>query len=126
MIERLWNDILERAAVYRNKLPTVRTVEGDRSLIILGEDPKETNSANADLISELEDAGLDVTVTDGNPISTNTSAPEHSSVGVDKVGGRQYQLAGSAANRPAGEAAKVLGWELLPNIPEARTLDLQL
>lgn len=124
MVERLWNDVLERAAVYRNKLPTVRTVEGQRDLIIRGEDPKDTTSTNADLISSLEDAGVEVTVRDGNPISTNTSAPENPAVGLDKVGGRQYQLAGSAANRPAAEAAKILGWHVPPDIPLTESLDL--
>jgi hypothetical protein len=124
MIERLWNDVLERAAVYRNKLPTVRTVEGEKLLIQLGEDPKEAQGETMELLSSLEDAGVEVTVTDGNPISTNTTAPEHSSVGVDKVGGRQYQLAGTAAKSTAAEAAKFLGFQLQPDVSEARTLNL--
>jgi hypothetical protein len=124
MIERLWNDVLERAAAYRNKLPTVRTVEGEKLSIQLGEDPKEAQGETTELLSSLEDAGVEVTVADGNPISTNATAPEHSSVGVDKVGGRQYQLAGTAAKSTAAEAAKSLGFELQPNISEARTLNL--
>ncbi|KAF2436517.1 hypothetical protein EJ08DRAFT_674409 [Tothia fuscella] len=124
MIEKLWNDVLERAAEFRNKLPTVRTVEGDKFLIQRGEDPKEVNGENAELISSLEDAGVDITITDGNPISTNSNAPEHSSIGVDKVGGRQYQLAGSASKSTAAEAARSLGWQLQPDVSMARTLNL--
>ncbi|KAE9979755.1 hypothetical protein EG328_000693 [Venturia inaequalis] len=124
MVERLWNDVLERAAVYRNKLPTMRTVEGERELIRRGEDPKDSISNTAELISSLEDAGVEVTVRDGNPISTNTSAPENPAVGLDKVGGRQYQLAGSAANKPAAEAAKIIGWNVPQDIPLTESLDL--
>lgn len=124
MVERLWNDVLERAAVYRNKLPTVRTVEGERELIRRGEDPKDTISNNAELISSLEEAGVEVTVRDGNPVSTKTSAPENPAVGLDKVGGRQYQLAGSAANKPAAEAAKIIGWNVPQDIPLTESLDL--
>lgn len=123
MVERLYNDVLERAAVFRNKLPTVRTVQGDDALIRYGEDPKETAEADNQLISTLEDAGIDVTVTDGNPVSTNKTQ-DHASTGVVKEGGRSYQLAGSAANRPAAEAATILGWELLEGVPTTRTLDL--
>ncbi|KIW04080.1 uncharacterized protein PV09_04897 [Verruconis gallopava] len=123
MVERLYNDVLERAAVYRNKLPTVRTVQGDEKLIRFGQDPKEAAEHDSELISSLEDAGVEVTVTDGNPVSTNKSN-DNAAAGVVKEGGRSYQLAGSAAHRPAAEAARILGWDLLKDVNPNQTLDL--
>lgn len=123
MVERLYNDVLERAAKYRNKLPTVRTVQGDETLIRLGQEPKETTETDSQLISSLENAGVDVTVTDGNPVSAHKSN-ENAAAGVVKEGGRSYQLAGSAADRPAAEAARLLGWELASGIDDTKTLNL--
>jgi hypothetical protein len=123
MVERLYNDVLERAAVYRHKLPTVRTVQGDEKLIHFGQDPKEAAEADNELISTLEDAGVEVTVTDGNPVSTN-KVQENGTAGVVKEGGRSYQLAGSAANRPAAEAARMLGWDLMKGVDLMKNLDL--
>jgi lysine-specific histone demethylase 1 len=123
MVERLYNDVLERAAVYRNKLPTVRTVQGEEQSIRLGQEPKEVAEGDDQLISSLEDSGVEVTVTDGNHVSANKSN-ENAAAGVVKEGGRSYQLAGSAANRPAAEAARGHGWELANGIEATQSLDL--
>jgi Flavin containing amine oxidoreductase len=123
-VERLWNDILERAAVFRTKLPRVLTFEGDRDLLAFGQDAKEPVGESAELLSSLEDAGASVTVAGGNAISNKSNAPEHSSVGVEKLAGRQYQHAGDSAKLAAAEAAKLLGWELRPDVAVSRSLDL--
>jgi len=114
--EKLWNDILERASVFRSKLPTVRTVAGDRSLIIMGEDGKE-NSDEGELLASLEDQGHEIT------ISANTDLPENAAFGVEKLAGRQYQLTKSA-DLPAAQAAKEVGWLLKSEIPDSHDINL--
>ncbi|KAF4538375.1 High mobility group HMG1/HMG2 [Lasiodiplodia theobromae] len=59
LVEKLYNDILERVSQFRNKAPPPQTVEGDRRLIQLGRDP---SNDSGDLISSLEDAGASQTV----------------------------------------------------------------
>jgi lysine-specific histone demethylase 1 len=100
----------------------VRTVQGDEQQIRLGLDPKEGTENDTQLISSLEEAGVEVTVTDGNPVSANKSN-ENAAAGVVKEGGRSYQLAGSS-NRPAAEAARILGWQLVNGTSPEKTIDL--
>jgi lysine-specific histone demethylase 1 len=124
-LERLWNDILERAAVFRHKSSTVRTVEGDKPLLMYGEDPKEYPSDDQEALSALEDKGLLATVHDGNPISTNSEITQNSAIGVEKLAGRQYHHAKASVDSTAAQVAKSLGWDLKPSVSEERTIDLR-
>jgi Flavin containing amine oxidoreductase/SWIRM domain len=123
-VEKLWNYILERASVFRNQLPTVKTVEGERNLINFFEDPKEAIGERLPMIADLETQGISVTITDGNPVSMNANMPEHSAKGVEKVAGRQYQHVKATADLPAAQAAKTLGWQLRPGVSLSQDIDL--
>jgi Flavin containing amine oxidoreductase/SWIRM domain len=125
-LESLWNDILERAAVFRNKLPTVQTVEGDKSLLMYGEDPKEHPTDDQEALSALEDSGMSITVHDGNPVSMNADLPQSSAMGVEKLAGRHYHHAKASANAPAAQTAKSLGWSLNPSVSDKQSIDLRV
>jgi lysine-specific histone demethylase 1 len=125
-LESLWNDILERAAVFRNKLPTVKTVEGDKSLLMYGEDPKEHPGDDQEALSALEDSGISITIHDGNPVSMNADLPQSSAMGVEKLAGRQYHHAKASANSPAAQVAKSLGWSLKPSVSSDQSIDLRV
>ncbi|KAI2474914.1 Lysine-specific histone demethylase 1 [Pyrenophora tritici-repentis] len=53
LVEKLYNDVLERAAVYRNKPAASMTVEGNRDQMNLGRDPADNGGPT---IAELEDS----------------------------------------------------------------------
>ncbi|KAF2270711.1 lysine-specific histone demethylase 1 [Lojkania enalia] len=119
LVEKLYNDILERASVYRNKPATFRTVEGDRNLILFGRDPSDTGGAS---ISTLENSN---TPLPANANTTASTTEEKPSSGVEKLAGRAYQLtAGFNPNTTAAEAAIAMGWQLKPGASPNQTLEL--
>lgn len=112
MIQELYNDILDRVSAFRAKLPTKQTVEGDHDLIRLGEDPRDGQSDAAQTLGALETAGEQITVADGNPLDSDTISPALAFSGVEKVAGRQYQLAGGTGKKTTPmEATKAMGFE---------------
>ena len=120
-IQALWNDILGRACVYKQKWSTVSTVKGDEMLLRIGEDPRDSYSASGQLIASLEDE--DEPVTESNPLATNTTTTEHTTTGIEKLAGRMYQTAGSTSI-PAARMAGFLGFQLQPGVEESQNLDL--
>jgi lysine-specific histone demethylase 1 len=119
LVEKLYNDILERASVYRNKPVALRTVEGDRDLIWFGKDPSGEGGA---MISALEDSNARLNSTGTN---INATIEDKPSSGVEKLAGRAYVLTnGLNSGMSAAEAAQVMGWKLKPNVPNSQSLDL--
>lgn len=119
LVEKLYNDVLERASVYRTKPASYRTVEGDRHLMLFGLDPSDTGGP---LISTLEESDTPLPA-DINTISSKTEAKPSS--GVEKLAGRAYQLtAGYNPNISAAEAAKTMGWHLKSGVSTAQSLNL--
>ncbi len=117
LVEKLYNDVLERAATFRNKVATQRTIEGDRNLILFGREPSDTGGP---CIAELEQSDT--------LLSTNHLAPtkeEKPASGVEKLAGRAYQLsAGFSHDTTAAEAAQTMGWKLKPGALASQSLDL--
>ena len=119
LVEKLYNDVLERASVYRNKPAMFRTVEGDRSLILFGRDPSDTGGAS---IAALENSNAPLPA---NAETTASTTEEKPSSGVEKLAGRSYQLtAGVNPNVSAAEAASAMGWRLQPEASNTRSIDL--
>ncbi|KAF2278117.1 uncharacterized protein EI97DRAFT_414363 [Westerdykella ornata] len=119
LVEKLYNDVLERVSVYRNKPATFRTVEGDRNMILFGREPSDTGGPT---VAELEQSSAPL------PAHANTTAStteEKPSSGVEKLAGRAYQLtAGFDADIPAAEAVRRMGWTLKPEASSSQTLEL--
>ncbi|KAF2869343.1 flavin-containing amine oxidoreductase-domain containing protein [Massariosphaeria phaeospora] len=119
LVEKLYNDVLERASVYRHKPTAQRTVEGDRNLILFGRDPSDTPGAT---IATLENSPTPLPANAKTPASTTEEKP---STGVEKLAGRAYQLsAGFNPNISAAEAVQNMGWRLRPGAPTGQSLDL--
>lgn len=118
-VEKLYNDVLERASVYRNKPAIFRTVEGDRNLMLFGREPSDTGGAT---IAALEQSN---TPLPANATTTASTTEEKPSTGVEKLAGRAYQLsAGFNANISAAQAVQKMGWPLKPSASLTQSLEL--
>lgn len=107
-VERLYNDILERASVFRNIAQPPRTVEIDRNLLALG---KEVPDEEADTIAQLEEGGK-LGEEPAQSDQQKSQAPKQAAISTEKLTGRAYQVGGLTSRIPAGEAARQMGWEL--------------
>ncbi|KAF1835419.1 hypothetical protein BDW02DRAFT_568020 [Decorospora gaudefroyi] len=121
LVEKLYNDVLERAAVYRNKPAAHRTVEGDRNLMAFGREPTDTGGST---VAELE---MSDTPLAANAESTASTKQEKPTTGVEKLAGRAYQLsAGFNPDITAAETVQSMGWKLKPSASNAQSLDLDM
>lgn len=119
LVEKLYNDVLERASTYRNKPAIFRTVEGDRNLILFGREPSDNSEAT---IAELEQSEAPLPT---NATTTASTTEEKPSTGVEKLAGRAYQLsAGFNPNISATEAVKNMGWSLKSGVSAIQSLQL--
>jgi len=119
LVEKLYNDVLERAAVYRNKPAAHRTVEGNRDQMAFGRDPADTGGPT---IAELEDSGSSLSANASSMASTKQEKP---TTGVEKLAGRAYQLsAGFNPDITAAATVQRMGWTLKVGATDAESLDL--
>jgi hypothetical protein len=121
LVEKLYNDVLERASVYRNKAAAQRIVEGDRNLILFGRDAVDHGGPT---IAELENSDKPLSV---NAKSTASTTEEKPTTGVEKLAGRAYQLsAGFNPNITAAEAIQNLGWQAKAGVATSQSVDLDI
>ena len=117
MVEKLYNDVLDRASVYRHRVAPLRTVEGDKELIEAGRDPQR-------------DAGLPISAMENeipNPAtSLDSNITESVPGGMDKLTGRAHMVAGSRKKEPPALAAERLGWKLASSVLSYRDLNLDV
>jgi lysine-specific histone demethylase 1 len=120
LVEKLYNDVLERASVYRHKQPSVRTVEGDRNMMMFGREP---NDMGGPTIAMLEESESTLPVDADKVVSTIEEKPP--TTGVEKLAGRAYQLtAGFDPNVTAADAAQMMGWRLKAGVSSTQNLEL--
>lgn len=119
LVEKLYNDVLERAAVYRNKPVAHRTVEGNRNLMAFGREPADVGGPT---VAELEESEAPLPADAASTASTKQEKP---TTGVEKLAGRAYQLsAGFDPDVTAAKTVQNMGWKLKSGATEAQTLDL--
>lgn len=119
LVEKLYNDILDRAAVYRNKPEAQRTVEGDRNFLLFGREP---NDIGGPTIAELENSEAPLPANANNGASIKEEKP---TTGVEKLAGRAYQLsAGFNPELTAAETVQSMGWKLKAGASTSQSLDL--
>jgi monoamine oxidase len=119
LVEKLYNDVLERASIYRHKPSIFRTVEGDRNLILFGRDP---NDSGGPTIATLENSQAPLPASATTTASTTEETP---SSGVEKLAGRAYQLSsGFNPSITAAETAGNMGWELNSRATKDQTVNL--
>lgn len=117
MVEKLYNDVLDRASVYRHRVKPLRTVEGDKELIEAGRDPQ---TGGGPPINIVEDQAPDPTS------SVDDDEMENVPGGMDKLTGRAHMVVGSRKKGPPALAAEGMGWKLGSNVLSYRDLNLDV
>ncbi len=115
MAEKLYNDVLDRASVYRHRMPPPVTVEGDKEMIEAGRDP---NQEGGPPISSIEEGLLTA--------SNNNHATENVPAGMDKLTGKAHLIPGPRKKEPPAQAAEAMGWKLASNVLAYNDLNLDV
>ena len=115
MVEKLFNDILDRASVYRHRIDAPLSVEGDRQLIEAGRDPAGEDHK---LIGETEQSASSTLV------SHNTSTVEQVPGGLDKLTGKAHMIEGPRAKERPAVAAIAMGWRPASSVLAGTDFDL--
>ena len=118
MVERLFNDILDRASLYRHKNPAPLLIEGDRTLIEAGRDPTGEAGRTISRV-EREERG-------GNKIheQPNGSIAEQVPAGLDKLTGKAHMVSGSRKKASPAVAAEAMGWKLASSVLACQEFNL--
>lgn len=114
MVEKLYNDILDRASAYRHRAAAAPTIDGDRELIEAGRDP---NGEAGPPVSTLEVERKIGNGFEGNGIE---SVPG----GVDKLTGKAHLVAGARQKILPAKAAEAMGWTIASDVLADRELNL--
>ena len=115
MAEKLYNDVLDRASVYRHRVPPPVTVEGDKEMIEAGRDPHPEGGAP---ISSIEEKLLTA--------SDNDHGTENVPAGMDKLTGKAHLIPGPRKKEPPAQAAEAMGWKLASNVLAYSELNLDV
>ena len=115
MAEKLYNDVLDRASVYRHRMPPPVTVEGDKEMIEAGRDPSPEGGPP---ISSIEEELLTA--------SDNNHGTENVPVGMDKLTGKAHLMPGPRKKEPPAQAAEAMGWRLASNVLAYNDLNLDV
>lgn len=115
MVEKLYNDILDRASVYRHRVAPPRTANGDKQLIEAGRDP-------------VGEVGLPMSATEDQHAPNNPEAGGTTSEpvpgGMDKLTGKAHMVSGSRMKAPPALVAEAMGWRLASNVLAYRDMNL--
>ena len=115
MAEKLYNDVLDRASIYRHRVPPPVTVEGDKEMIEAGRDPHPEGGAP---ISSIEEKLLTA--------SDNDHGTENVPAGMDKLTGKAHLIPGPRKKEPPAQAAEAMGWKLASNVLAYSELNLDV
>ena len=116
-VEALFNDVLDRASVYRHRIPQPLTVEGDKQLIEAGKDPQREGGPP---ISVVEQETPNKFPNLGNEEMENVPG------GIDKLTGKAHMIYGSRKKEPPALTAEAMGWKLGSNVPAYSDLNLDV
>ena len=105
-VEKLFNDILERASEFRYKPMVPKTAAGDRDAIEAGRDP---NGEAGSPINEVDAKGAP----GGSFLDPNTQSIQQVTGGVDKLTGRSYLVNHNQDKLSPVNAAKAMGWNVV-------------
>ncbi|KAL8800145.1 MAG: hypothetical protein Q9182_005383 [Xanthomendoza sp. 2 TL-2023] len=115
LVEKLYNDILDRASIYRHREAGPVIVEGDKTLIEAGRDPQGEADA---LIGATEKERMRESTRAGSDQLENVPG------GMDKLTGKAHMVMGSRKKTAPALAAQAMGWKLASNVLVARDLNL--
>lgn len=117
MVEKLYNDVLDRASVYRHPIPIQMTSEGDKDLIEAGRDPQREGGP---FISVVE-ADKPIQAAD-HDIGETEIVP----AGIDRLTGKAHMISGSRKKDPPALAAETMGWRIASNVLAYQDLNLDV
>lgn len=117
MVEKLYNDCLDRASVYRHRMIPRKTVEGKKELIEAGRDP---NREGGPPISAVEDEHPYPTASPDGDLVENVPS------GMDKFTGKAHMVTGPRKKQPPARAAESMGWKLSSNVLAYHDLNLDV
>ncbi|KAI1394236.1 flavin-containing amine oxidoreductase-domain containing protein [Hypoxylon trugodes] len=121
LVEKLYNDCLERVSDYKFKNPPSKLIEGNRDLMDEGRD---SSSDGQKSIAQVEEAAA--ALPQAPPVSQQSLGPEVSLVPVstDRATGRTHVEPGTPAALRAAYKARLMGWALKDGVSEDHDLDL--
>ncbi|KAI1820227.1 Sec1-like protein [Xylaria intraflava] len=121
MVEKLFNDCLERVSDYKFKNEPSKLIEGNRDLIDEGRD---SSSEGHRTIAEVEEATA--ALPQAQPISKQSLGPQVNLVPVstDRATGRTHVEPGTPATLKAAYKARLMGWALKESVTEEHDLEL--
>ena len=119
LVQELYNDILDRASVYRHKIPVPTTVEGDHGMIDSGRDPAGEAGKPISQVEGQKKRIINQPATLGDQGMTQVPA------GVDKLTGKAHLVPGLMKKAPPAVAAEAMGWKVASSILARKDLDLE-
>lgn len=121
LVEKLFNDCLERVSDYKFKSQPSKLIEGNKALIDEGRD---SSSEGHKSIAKVEEAMA--ALPQAPPISKQSLGPQVSLVPVstDRATGRTHVEPGTPAAFKAAYKARLMGWELKDGVTEDHDLEL--
>ncbi|GAW19921.1 hypothetical protein ANO14919_094140 [Xylariales sp. No.14919] len=121
MVEKLFNDCLERVSDYKFKNEPSKLIEGNKDLIDEGRDSASEGHKS---IADVEEATA--ALPQAPPISKQSLGPQVSLVPVstDRATGRAHVEPGTPAAFKAAYKARLMGWTLKEGITEDNDLEL--
>ncbi|OTB02324.1 hypothetical protein M426DRAFT_24803 [Hypoxylon sp. CI-4A] len=121
LVEKLYNDCLERVSDYKFKNPPSKLIEGNRDLMDEGRDSSHEGQKT---IAQVEEAAA--ALPQAPPISQQNLGPQVSLVPVStsRATGKTHVEPGTPAALKAAYKARLMGWALKDNVTEDHDLDL--
>lgn len=122
LVEKLYNDCLDRVSHYKFKTQPSKLIEGNRDLVDEG---KDSASEGHKTIAHVEEAMA--ALPQAPPVSEQSLGPRVNLVPVstDRATGRTHVEPGTPAAHKAAYKAKSMGWTLKPGVSEDDDLDLE-
>ncbi|KAI5465868.1 flavin-containing amine oxidoreductase-domain containing protein [Mariannaea sp. PMI_226] len=121
LVEKLYNDCLDRVSEYKHKLQPVKLIEGNRYLL---EEGKDGIGDGSKTISQAEETAAALS---NAPLLTEENLPRDVSmvsVSSDKLTGRVHAELGTPAMVKASSKVKSMGWTLRDPAAEDKNIDL--
>ena len=116
LVEKLFNNILERTSLYRHISTPSDTVKGDQGLIEDGKDPSADSGKTISIIEKEQHSILN------KPPTLTEKGLKQVHSGLDKLTGKANMIIDSQNRTPSLDTLKEMGWIL----PESRVEDISL
>jgi vacuolar protein sorting-associated protein 33A len=121
LVEKLYNDCLDRVSEFKYKIQPAKLIEGNRDLLDEGRDSTNEGSKSIIHAEEAAAAGPDAPpVSEQNAPSTVNMVP----VALDKLTARVHNEPGTPAMVRAAEKAEAMGWHLKTDVAKDGNIDL--